>query len=676
VFVSEDGQRGAAPVVVVSENLWRNRLGADPGIIGRSINLDMRPYTVIGVMPASFHTPFLNQINQVWIPLAQDPLFSVWMTKPPQDHWMAVIARVRPGISSDQVQAELDTISARLAKEFPAEKGWQIRIEPLQQTINGDAKLPLLLLLAAVGLVLLIACANIANLLLSRATSRSKEIAIRIALGAGNGRIARQLLTECAILGLLGGLIGTLVAYWGVATLVPLLPSGLPKLHPIRIDGWVLVFAFVLSLATSLAFGLAPVFSAAGSDPHKELAEGARAGESAGPRRARAFLAIGEIALAMVLLTGAGLLMRSFAQLTSVNPGFEPNHVVKAMVSLPQFQYATPKQWADFSEELMTRLQAQPGMQDSAVAGPLPIVDCCVNLAFQIAGNAPPQAGTADTANYVPASPRYFSVMGIPLLRGRLFNESDSPSSPAVALISEALAKRYFPNEDPLGRHLTFGFPVNGVVSREIVGIVGNIHDVSLGKDPGPMLYVPYAQAPLYGGEIVVKSTLSASAVVGAIRSVTHSIDKNLPVTDIAQLPDVLNASVAQPRFRTLLLGLFGAIALILAAVGIFGVISYSVSRRTHELGIRMALGAQPGSVVSMILRETLALTLIGIAIGVPCAVAAARLVTHLLFNVAPYDPATLTLVSLLLVAVGALASYIPARRAMKVDPVVALRCE
>lgn len=676
VFVSEDGQRGAAPVVVVSENLWRSRLGADPGIIGRSITLDMRPYTVIGVMPASFHTPFLNQINQVWIPLAQDPLFSVWMTKPPQDHWMAVIARVRPGISSDQVQAELDAISARLAKEFPAEKGWQIRIEPLQQTINGDAKLPLLLLLAAVGLVLLIACANIANLLLSRATSRSKEIAIRIALGAGNRRIARQLLTECAILGLLGGLIGTLVAYWGVATLLPLLPSGLPKFHAIRVDGWVLVFAFVLSLATSLAFGLAPVFSAAGSDPHKELAEGARAGESAGPRRARALLAVGEIALAMVLLTGAGLLMRSFAQLTSVNPGFEPNHVVKAMVSLPQFQYATPKQWVAFSEELMTRLQAQPGMRDSAIAGPLPIVDCCVNLSFQIVGNAPPQAGTADTANYVPCSPRYFSVMGIPLLRGRLFNESDSPSSSAVALISEALARRYFPNEDPLGRHLTFGLPVNGVVSREIVGIVGDVHDVSLGKDPGPMLYVPYAQAPLYGGEVVVKSTLSTSAVVGAIRGVTHSIDKNLPVTDIAQLPDVLNESVAQPRFRTLLLGLFGAIALILAAVGIFGVISYSVSRRTHELGIRMALGAQPGSVLSMILRETLALTLIGIAIGVPCAIAAGRLVTHLLFNVAPYDPATLTLVSLLLVAVGALASYIPARRAMKVDPLVALRHE
>src|SRR5690242_13992510 len=673
VFVSEDGQRGAAPVVVVSENLWRSRLGADAGIIGRSINLDMRPYTVIGVMPASFHTPFLNQINQVWIPLAQDPLFSVWMTKPPQDHWMAVIARVRPGISSDQVQAELDTISARLAKEFPAEKGWQIRIEPLQQTINGDAKLPLLLLLAAVGLVLLIACANIANLLLSRATSRSKEIAIRIALGAGNRRIARQLLTECAILGLLGGLIGTLVAYWGVATLVPLLPSGLPKLHAIRIDGWVLGFAFVLSLATSLAFGLAPVLSAAGSDPHKELAEGARAGESAGPRRARAFLAIGEIALAMVLLTGAGLLMRSFAQLTSVNPGFEPNHVVKAMVSLPQFQYATPKQWTAFSEELMTRLQAQPGMQDSAVAGPLPIVDCCVTLSFQIVGHPPLEAGTSDTANYVPASPRYFSVMGIPLLHGRLFNESDSSSSVPVTLISEALAKRYFRDEDPLGRHLTFGFPANGVVSREIVGIVGDIHDVSLGKEPGPMLYVPFAQAPLYGGEVVVKSGLTPSAVVGAIRAATQGFDKNLPVTDIMTLPEALNASVAQPRFRTLLLGLFGAVALILAAVGIFGVISYSVSRRTHELGIRMALGAQRGTVLGMVLRETLTLTLLGIAIGFPCAVATARLITHLLFKVTPYDALTLAVVPVALALVGVFAGYVPARRATKVEPMVAL---
>ena len=676
VFIPEDSKRGAAPVTVLSENLWRARFGADRGIVGRSITLDMRPYTVIGVMPASFHTPFLDQTSQVWIPLAQDPLFSVWMTRPPQEHWMAVIARVRPDISFDQVKAKLDTISARLAKGFPAEKGWTIGIQPLQQTITGAVRLPLLLLLGAVGLVLLIGCANIANLLLSRATSRSKEISIRIALGAGRRRIARQLLTECAILGLFGGLIGTLLAYWGIATLVPLLPSGLPSLRSIHLDGWVLLFAFVLSLATSLVFGLAPVLFAAGSDPHKELGEGARAGESAGPRRARDCLAVTEIALAMVLLTGAGLLMRSFAQLTSVNPGFEPNHVVKAMVSLPQFQYSTPKQWVAFSRELITRLQAQPGMQNSAIAGPLPIVDGSIALSFHIVGHPPLQPGTADTANYVPASPRYFSVMGIPLLRGRLLNDYDSFSSAPVALISEALAKRYFPNEDPLGRHLTFGFPANGIVSREIVGIVGDVHDVSLGKEPGPMLYVPYDQAPLFGGEVVVKSTLSPSAVVGAIRKATSGIDKNLPLTDIMSLPEALDASVAQPRFRTLLLALFGVVALVLAAVGIFGVISYSVSRRTHELGIRMALGAQPGLVLSMILRETLTLTLMGIAIGIPCAAAAARLIKRLLFNVPLYDPMTLALVSLVLVTVGTLASYIPARRAMKVDPLIALRHE
>lgn len=676
VFNADECQPGAAPVVVISEILWRNRFEADPGIIGRSITLDMRSYAVIGVMPATFHTPFRDQPNQVWVPLPQDPQFSVWITKPPREHWMGVIARVRPALSAGQVQAELNAIGTRFAGKFPEEKGWQIGIEPMQQAITGEIRSPLLLLQVAVGLVLLIACANVANLLLSRATSRAPELALRTALGATKGRIARQLLTECGVIGLLGGAIGSLAAYAGVAALVPLLPSGLPKFHPVRVDVWALVFALVISLVASIIFGLAPVFSAVGSDPDKQLGEGGRTGESAGRRRARASLAVAEIALAIVLVTGAGLLMRSFARLTEVNPGFEPNHLVKAMVSLPQFQYSTPKQWVAFSDQLLTRLQAQPGMRDSAIAGPLPIVDCCVTVAFQIAGDPPPQPGATESANYVPVSPGYFSVMGIPLLRGRLFRESDSPSSLPVVLISESLAKRYFPNQNPLARQLVFGFPVNGVVSRDIVGVVGDIHDVALGEQPGPMLYVPFAQAPLYGGEVVVKSTLDTSAVVTAIRNVTQRIDRNLPITEVATLPDMLNQSVAQPRFRTLLLGLFGAVALILAGVGTFGVISYSVSLRTHELGIRMALGAQPGSVLRMILRETLALTLVGIGIGIPSALAAARLLTHLLFHVKPYDPATLALVPVVLLGVGLLASYFPARRAMKVDPLVALRYE
>lgn len=367
---------------------------------------------------------------------------------------------------------------------------------------------------------------------------------------------------------------------------------------------------------------------------------------------------------------------RSFVHLISVDPGFQPNHVVKAMISLPQFQYSTPKQWGAFADELLTRIQAQPGMRDSAIAGPLPIVDCCITLNFQIAGKASQQPGAADTANYVPVSPSYFRVMGIRLLRGRMFNESDSPLSPAVTLVSEALAKRYFPGEDPLGGHLKFGFPANGIVSREIVGVVGDVHDEALGKEPGPMMYVPFAQAPLYGGEVVVRSTMAMAAVAGAIRDATRGIDKNLPVTDVAMLHHTMSDSVAQPRLRTLLLSIFGAIALVLAAVGIFGVISYSVSRRTQELGVRMALGAQPGSVARLVLRETMVLTLAGIAIGVPCATAAAGLVKHLLFEVSPYDSITLPAVGLVLIAVAALASYVPVRRAIRVDPIVALRYE
>ncbi|HKW35249.1 MAG TPA: ABC transporter permease [Candidatus Acidoferrum sp.] len=676
IFFPADGEKGAPPVALVSEELWRDRFGADPNIVGTSIDLDKRPFTVIGIIPKAFRSPFFPR-QEVWIPLVQDPLFSTFM---PQrgTHGLPVIVRLKPGVSVAQAQAEMDAISARLAREFPAENtGWMVHLVPLQKEIVGDARTALLVLLGAVGLVLLIVCANVANLLLTRATSRSKEIAVRTALGAGRARIMRQLLSETAVLGLLGGVVGIALAYWGVQALSVLLPSTLPQLNPIRVDYIVLGFALFLSAIAGGAFGLVPAMFAAKTDIQNTLREGGRSGESRNRRRARSFLAVAEVSLAMVLLVTAGLLLRSFTKLTSVSPGFDAQHIIKADISLPQFQYSTPQQWAAFSEELLARIQSHPGLQDTAVVVPRPIVDRSATLPFDIVGNPPSSAGASRTANYVSVSPEYFRVMEIPLLAGRFFNQHDIPSAPRVSIISEAMARLYFANQDPLGKQISFGFgPSGGVATREIVGIVGNVRNVALGKDPGPMMYVPYPQAPFWGANLVVKSSLSTASVAGAIRQEVQKIDKDLPVTDIAKMPDLINDSVAQPRFRTFLLGLFAAMALVLAATGIFGVISYSVSRRTNEIGIRVALGASRNAVLIMILRETLLLTFVGLAVGLPCALAASHLVSHMLFEVSANDPATLAVVAFALASVAALAGYIPARRAMRVDPMVALRYE
>jgi predicted permease len=677
VFFPQDGKQGAAPVVLISEDLWRGRFGRDPGIIGTSIDLDKRPFTVIGILPAAFRTPFFNNKQEVWIPLVQDPVFSAFM---PQRgvHLLPALVRLKAGVSVVQAEAEMDAISGRLAAEFPAENsGWTVRLVPLQKEIVGDVRTELLVLLGAVGLVLLIACANIANLLLSRATSRSKEIAVRTTLGAGRVRIIRQLLSETAVLGLLGGTVGIALAYWGVKALSSLLPSSLPQMNPIRVDYFVLGFALLLSAIASVAFGLVPAMFAANADIQNTLREGARSGESRNRRRARSFLAIAEISLAMVLLVTAGLLLRSFARLTSVGPGFDSQHLIKADISLPQFQYSTPQQWAAFSEKFLAGIQSDPGLQDSAVVVPRPIVDPNVNLPFDIVGNPPSFEGASRTASYVSVSPDYFRVMAIPLLAGRVFNQHDVSSAPRVSIISEAMARLYFPNQNPLGKQITFGFPRgSGGATREIIGIVGNVRDVALGQDPGAMMYVPFAQAPLWGANLVVKSTLSTSSVAAAIRQEVQKIDKDLPVTDVRKMPDLIDASVAQPRFRMFLLGLFAVMALVLAATGIFGVISYSVSRRTNEIGIRVALGASRKTILGMILREILIVTLAGLAVGLPSALAASHLVGHMLFNVSANDPATLAGVACVLAAVAALAGFIPARRAMRVDPMVALRHE
>ena len=674
-LLPEDGKQGAAAVAVLSESLWRSRFGSNPNLIGQSIALDMRSFTVVGILPASFRYPDGAPRQDVWISVVQDPLFGP-LTSQPGVRLLGVIGRLKPGVSLAQAQAEMNRLGARFAKEFAAQdSGLGIRIEPYRQAVVGNVKPALLILLGAVGLVLLLACANIANLLLSQATSRGREIAVRIALGAARARIIRQLLTESALLGLLGGVAGVLLAAWGVWSLQPFLPPDVVQISSIHMGGPVLAFALLLSLAAALAFGLTPALLATPSNLQTNIKEGGERTGQRGGQRVRSFLAIAEISLAMVLLVAGGLLMRSFALVTSVNPGFDPKNVTKAEVSLPQFQYSTPQQWTAFSNELLARLHAQPGLQDSAVAAPVPMDrQGQATFEFSIVGNPPLPPGKSITADYATVSPDYFRVMRIPLVQGRFFSEQDTPSNPKAAIISETLAKRYFPNENPIGRHMRFGFPPNSNVVREIVGVVGDVRAVTLSKKPAPMMYVPFAQAPLYGGEVVVRSSLSASSVAAGIRQAVHSIDKDLPVTDVESFPDALGHSISQERFRTLLLGLFSALALVLAAVGIFGVISYSVSQRRHEIGIRMALGAERGDVLRLILGQGAKLALLGLGAGAVFAVLLTRLMASLLYGVSATDPLTFGAVAIILLGVAVAACYIPARRAMRVDPMVALR--
>jgi putative ABC transport system permease protein len=676
-FYPKDGKPGAAPVVVLSENLWRGAFGGDPRIIGTSINLDKQAFTVIGVAPSAFRFPQIAQADQIWIPLSADPLFGPWIPRR-GGHWLQVIGRLKPEIPLPQVQANLDAVAAQLGLQFPAENsGWQARAAPLQGVIVGKVRSALLVLLGAVGLVLLIACANIANLLLARAASRAREIAVRATLGAARARIVRQLLSETAVLGLLGGVAGVALAYCGVRTLAVLLPPAIPQFNPIRVDYFVLAFALLLSLLASAGFGLAPALFAAKSDLQSSLREGGgRAGESGKTLHARNILAAGEMAVAMVLLVAAGLLLRSFNKLLDVNPGFNIQQMVKAEVALPRTQYSTPQQWLGFSDELLTRLHAEPGFQQSAVCIPAPLADGRVNLAFTIVGAPPLSDAESRIANYVSVSQEYFRVMGIPLLSGRAFDQRDALSSPQVALVSKALARIYFRDQDPIGREISFAFPPSPPVARQIVGVVGDVRDTSLGADPGPMIYVPYAQAPFPGAVIVAKSAVGMAGFTSAIRRTVWSLDKDLPVTDIAEMTQIVDASVSQERFRTGLLALFGLMALVLAATGIFGVISYSVSRRTNEIGIRVALGASPPQILTMVLRETLTLALLGLALGVPASLGASRLLGHMLFNVSANDPATLAAVALCLCAVALTAGYLPARRAVRVDPLRALRHE
>jgi len=679
-FVAADDQPGAAPVVVLSFDLWRSRFGADPSLVGTNIDLDKKSFTVAGVMPARFQFSFFDEgpSRQLWIPIVEDPLFGPPATQPGQ-HLFTALARLKPGISDAQGEAEMQTVGNRLWSEFrPGDKGWAIRTAPVRVAVTGeDASTPLLVLLAAVGLVLLIACANVANLLLARATSRAREFAVKAALGAGRGRILRQLLTESSLLGLIGAALGIALAYWGVQGLSGLLPRSFPHADSIRVDGWVLAFALVLSLGSSLLFGVAPALFAADPRLHTTLQEtGGRPGEGKDRRHARNLLVTAEVALALVLLIGAGLLIRSFAALTLVNPGFATRQILRAEVQLPRFQYSMPQQWVTFSNEVLTRIQSDPDLKDTAEILPMPIADQQVDLPFSIVNGPPLPAGRNITADYATISPNYFQVMGIPLLRGRYFSQQDAMSNPRVVIISKELARLYFPHRDPIGQQLVFGFLSDPSVRREIVGVVGDTRNAALSQSPGPALYVPFAQAPLWGVGLVIKTTSSAAAASEALEAKVHEVDRDLPVTDVQWMTQAVDASIGQARLRTWLLGLFGAMALVLAAAGIFGVISYSVSRRTHEFGIRMALGAGENEILRLVLKEALRLALAGVVIGIAASLGLARLISSLLFGVRATDPVTLIVLPLVLTGAALLAAYLPAHRATRVDPLAALRNE
>jgi len=671
---SSDDALNANPVVVMSESLWRARFGADPAIVGRAITLDQHPITVVGIVPVYFHPSVPDAAAQLWVPLRQDGVFSD-MRGRRAGHYMVVLGRLKSGVNAAQAQSEMAAMEQRLAEQYPNEnKGWGIRIVSLQADMAGNVRIALLVLLGAVGLVFLIACANVASLQLARAASRRKEIAIRVALGAGRQRLMRQFLTESVLLSVIGGAVGLVLAYEALQGLIAWLPADLPRVSEIHVDAGVLAFGLALSVLSGVIFGLTPAWHGTESRLAEAL-EGARgAGEERSSHRARNAFVVAEMALAIVLLIGAGLLIRSFARLQQVNVGFNPAQLLTAQIGLPRAQYAKPEQWISFYKQTLERMNALPGAQEAAVAVPLPLSDSYINLAFEVEGRVPRSKSDSPTADFVAISPNYFHVMQVPLMRGREFSDADSESAPKVCVISSSLAQQLFPNERALGQRIIIGYPADA--AREIVGIVGDVKDSDLAARESAQVYVPFVQNPFWTADISVRTHGNPSSLSGALRAQIREIDSALPVAEVRPMAEVIGSSIAQPRFRTALLSLFGAAALLLAAIGIYGVLAYTVAQQTREIGIRMALGANPGRVLRLVLAGGLRLAGAGTVIGVLAARMLTQLLNSLLFGVSATDPLTFAAVAGLLLGVALLACYVPARRAMRVDPMVALRYE
>jgi putative ABC transport system permease protein len=658
-------------VVVLSDDLWRRRFAADPRIVGSTIQLGGAPYEVVGVMPAHFAFPSTR--TQFWVSFGQS------LTQDPRGNfWLSVVGRLKPGVTIDRARAEMTTIAARLEKEYPASNAnLGVTIIPLHENTVGDVRRALLLLMGAVGFVLLIACANVANLLLARGAGRTREIAVRAALGAGRGRIVRQLLTESILLAFLGGALGLLLAKWGVDLLVALGPAALPRMNEVTVDGSMLAFTLGASLLTAMLFGLPPALRASSVELGETLKEGTRSMSAArGGARVRRTLVVSEIALALMLLIGAGLLFASFRRLSNVDAGFNGDGVVTARITLPRAKYPQPALVRAFYGELLERAKALPGVRSAGYTASLPLSSIVNGSNVLIEARPPmPDLDQKEVRGTI-VSGEYFSTLGIQMLAGHTFTPQDRGDTVNVVVVNETMKKLHFLGEDPIGRRMRYGCVNDGCPWLTVIGVVRDAKQDALEQAVRPEVYMTYLQQPRLTLSIAIRTDGDPLAVVPSLRTTLQSLDRDIPLSSVATMEQLTADSVATRRFNTLLLGIFSSLALVLALVGIYGVMSYSVSQRRQEVGIRMALGAHAGQVLRLVLREAMVLAGIGIALGILLSLGVTRLLGTLLFEVSATDVTTFTITASLLAGVALLASYVPARRAAGVDPLVALRSE
>jgi len=667
-------------LVVLSHAVWSQQFASDAQVVGRPIRIDGSPATVVGVMPATFDYP---AGSKAWIlspkPVPLPPIDVAGDLLESRDvHYFQAVGRLKPGITREAAQSDLAAISGDQGRRFPESNGGRgIAVAALYERIVGDVRQALLILLGAVGVVLLIACANVSSLLLARASGRQRELAIRAALGAARSRLVRQLITESLLLGATGGVAGLLLGNWAIALLLAVIPEGIPRVEQIGLDARVGAVAILTSFVCALLFGVIPALQASRADASLALRDADRTATGGRSRaRTRAVLVLCEIALTVVLLVSAGLLLNSFIRLQRVNPGFRTDQVTLISLPLPQSRYPDGKRQSAFYRQVLESIERHADVHSAAILFPNPIEGHNANGTFTIEGRPPLKRGDRPFTALGSVSANYFRTLDIPLIKGRTFTDHDRDPAPSVAVVNATLAQRYFPGEDPIGRRVRFGETSSDKDWITIVGVVGDSHNVGLNEPPTPLLYLPYDTFPLAFMSIVVRSSAGSGAVASIARSEVKAIDPDMPIDRIIPLHDLLAESMADARFRTLLLSSFAAMAVVLAAVGLYGLMSFSVLQRTREIGIRVALGARPRQVVMPVVREGLLLALAGVGLGVIGSIAATRLLAAFLFGVPPGDPLTYAAVAVLLLAVALLATYIPSRRAAHVDPVTALRME